>query len=218
MTRITASILLTFAALASAQSGSAPGGTRIGVINIAKIFAEYQMTRQLEQRFDEERRAVADDAEKKRQLISEKQQGLAPFKPDSQAYRDRATEITRLQVEYEVELTMREQQLKDAHKQSLLAIYQDVQAAVARIAQQRGIDVVLTYDELDADAPDSNALRQQILLKKVIYSSDQTDLTQVVLNDLNAAFANRASNPPPGGAQAGQNPYIIQNTTAQDHE
>jgi Skp family chaperone for outer membrane proteins len=218
MTRLAAIILLGFAATTIAQTGNASGGTRIGVINIAKIFAEYEMTRQLEQRFDSERRAVADDAEKKRQLIVEKQQGLAPFKPDSQAYRDRSTELTRLQVEYEVELTMREQQLKDAHKQSLLTIYRDVQAAVERIARQRGIDVVLTYDELDSQAPDSNALRQQILLKKVIYSNEQTDLTQVVLTDLNAAFTGGANPNQPNSTQPGQNPHIIQSTTVQDNQ
>jgi hypothetical protein len=77
------------------------------------------------------------------------------------------------------------------------------------VAERRDISLVLTYDRLADDAPDSMALRQQILLQKVIYHDARVDITDEVLTLLNSAYRNegglRSVNLPrrrPGGDDA----------------
>ena len=172
----------------SAIPADAQAQSNIGVVNLARVFAEYQMTRDLEMKFEQERRSMMSDAEQRRSVMNEKRQGLAPFKPGSQAYVDRSDELTRLEVEYEVWLSINERQLKREHKHSLVRIYDRVRSVVKEMADSRQIDVVLTYDEIDDSAPDSNAMRQQILLQKVLYAQDRVDLTESVLQRLNEQY------------------------------
>lgn len=178
-----------------------PGSQRsyspnIAVVNLAALFDQYQMTRDLEQMFDEKRQIVTTEAEKRRDHLNVLRNGLERFKPGTSDYRGREEELVRAEIEYQVWLEMQERLLKEQHKNWLQIIYRDTQEAVASLAAERGIDLVLTYDVLEEDAPDSVAFKQQILLKKVIYASSRVDLTEAVLQAVNAEYQKR------GGAAA----------------
>ena len=61
---------------------------------------------------------------------------------------------------------------------------------IERVAKARGIQVVLTREQLKGDLPNSKALLAQILNIKVVYAeaSPQVDVTEEILANLNAAF------------------------------
>ena len=190
---------------------------KTGVVNIAKVFEDYQMTRRLEQRFDDERGRIADQADNRRQSIDTQVDALAAFDPTSQDYADRREQVRRARIEFRVWLEMEEDRLKQEHMAWLRVIYDDVRSAVAEMAEQRGLDLVLTYDELSPEVPDSLALRREILLKKVLYFSGRVDLSETVLEQLGAAYAKRggaaslgtappAAAPPKPKSDVGQRP------------
>jgi len=64
------------------------------------------------------------------------------------------------------------------------------------------------------DAPDSTALRQQILLQKVIYYTDRMDITEEVLTRLNTEYASQNQ----GGSRpmSSQSPVDESDHTMQD--
>lgn len=189
-----------FATLLSAvpsQVGSqSPGSPNIAVVNLAQLFERYQMTSDLEQMFDERRQGVAAAAQKRREAVNVMRTGLARFKPGSPDFTRREEDLVRAEIEFQVWLEMQERRLKGQHKQSLQQIYRDTRQAVAKLAAERRIDLVLTYDELEDEAPDSVAFKQQILLKKVIFASGRIDLTETVLAMVNSEYRKR------GGAAA----------------
>ncbi|MCP4590443.1 MAG: OmpH family outer membrane protein [bacterium] len=164
------------------------GGTRVAVVDLAFIFEKYAMTRDLETAFEERRRRAATEADSRREAMESKRKKLLPLKPDSREFADLEQELTRLQIEFEVWATLQEKSLKEDHKRWLLRIYTNVREVVAKLAVESQIDLVVTYDRLAEDAPDSLALRQQILLQNILYFNDRIDLTQTVLARVNEQY------------------------------
>jgi len=171
-----------------AQQGQPGTVAVVAVVNVAKVFDGYRMTKDLEQRFEDKRRAIGDEAENRRKTIEQQLSALEAFDPASADYTQRREEVLRLQAEYRVWLDLEEARLKDEHMAWLREIYERVRETVAAQAQKRGLDLVVTYDELSEDIPDSLALRREILLKKVIYFHDRVDLTAAVQQDLNTSY------------------------------
>jgi len=163
-------------------------GQNIAVIDVARVFEQYKLTRDLESTFDKQRRDLSAEADQRRQSVEQMRKSLAAFDPASNDYAQREEKLYRAEVEYQVWSGTQEKRLKSEHKRWLLRIYRDTQRIIGEIARSRGVDVVLTYDHLMEDAPDSTALRQQILLQKVIYHSDRVDITTEVLNRLNSEY------------------------------
>ena len=205
--------LLLPAGLCLAQDGPPPSA-RVAVVDLARVFDGYKMTKDLEQQFEDRRRAIGDQAESRRRAVEKQLSALQAFDPASKDYAERRNELYQMEFEFKVWVTMEEQRLKDEHMAWLWRIYADVRREVARVAESRGIDVVLTYDELSADVPDSLSLRREILLKKVIYFNERADLTAEVLLGINDRYekeggaASLQSPPPPlaPGAPGRANP------------
>jgi Skp family chaperone for outer membrane proteins len=193
--------LLLPAGVCAAQDGQA-SPTRIAVVKLAQVFDGYKMTKDLEQQFDERRRAIGEQAEDRRYAVEKQVAALQAFDPASKDFAERREELRRMEFEFKVWVSMEEQRLKDEHMAWLRRIYDDVRQAVADVSGARGVDLVLTYDELSPDVPDSLTLRREILLKKVLFFSDRIDLTDEVLGTLNESYekkggATSLKNPPP---------------------
>lgn len=185
---------LTLLVAVSAFSGGAAAlGESIAVLDVARIFEQYQMTRDLERLFEEQRRALTAEADKRRESMDQMRRALAAFDPASEDFARREQELVRAEVDFQVWSTYEERKLKTDHKNWLMHIYRNTRGVVADVAKSRGFDLVITYDRLADDAPDSTTLRQQILLQKVIYHSDRVDITEEVLNKLNSAYQSRGS-------------------------
>ncbi|MCB9849734.1 MAG: OmpH family outer membrane protein [Phycisphaerales bacterium] len=187
-------------------ANAAKADTNIAVLNVARIFEDYAMTRDLESMFDQARRDAADEADRRRNSMDQMRRALAAFDPNSADYERRDDELTKAEVEFQIWSKTTEKKLKGDHLRWMQKIYHNTQDVIAAIAKERNIDLVLTYDELADDAPDSVALRQQILLQKVIYHSDRADITNEVLNRLNDAYKTqgglRGMQPTSGGGPA----------------
>ncbi|MCP4250300.1 MAG: OmpH family outer membrane protein [bacterium] len=180
-----------------------PPEPKVAVVNLARVFDGYAMTKDLETRFEAKRRGIADDAENRRKSLEQQISALEAFDPASKDYAERRDQILNTQIEYRIWLEVEEARLKEEHMSWLRVIYNDVRTAVAEMAEQRGLDLVLTYDELSPDVPDSLALRREILLKKVLYFSDRIDLSETVLDQLNGTYAKRG-----GAASLGHAPTV----------
>ncbi len=162
--------------------------SNIAVIDVASVFESYEMTRDLEAMFNARRQELATEADQRRTSIEQMRRGLAAFDPASSDYVSREQELIRAEVDFQVWSTHSEQRLKTNHKLWLLAIYRNTQGVIEKLANERNYDLVLTYDRLTDDAPDSVTLRQQILLQKVIYHHSRIDITTEVLNRLNNEY------------------------------
>lgn len=168
----------------------AQGGTNqnIAVCNLTYVFDNYRMTRDLEQFFESRNKEFQTQAEQKRSDLEAKRNQLAQFKPGSDDYNRREEEFAIEQYKFQGWLDLWEQRLKKEHKNWLRRVYQNVQDAVAELSKEQNISLVLTYSKIDENAPDSAAMKQQILLRTVLYADDRIDLTQPILSRLEERY------------------------------
>ena len=190
--KLVAIVCASVVSAASAQTAGQRSATpNIAVINLGAVFERFQMTRDLEQVFTDQRESLATQAQKTREDVIIQRNALAQFKPGSPDFLQREEELVFAQKRFEGWLDIQEVRLKREHKTWLELIYRNVQDAVAKIAEGRGIDLVLTYSDLEEDAPDSIAFKQQILLRTVIYAHDRIDLTEEVIRTVDGDYAKR---------------------------
>jgi Skp family chaperone for outer membrane proteins len=163
--------------------------SKIAVVDIVKVFNSYEQTKKLNELFDQKRESIKLEADKRRDVILGKRKNLESYKPDHPDYKALSEEAVRLEIDMKVWLQVMEQEIKDKHKFWLQKTYENICDVVATTAAKRGFELALTYEEINAaEIPDSNALRQQIVRRNVIYAAAQVDLTDEVLNELNLKF------------------------------
>ena len=177
------------ASVAHAQDGS--GGTKTAVVNLSKAFDGYEMTKALSEKFNRKEQEGAEEAKSRREAIDVKEQALASFKPGSADYKKRSAKLREMRVEFQVWATIKQQELRDWHKEWMLKIYKDLQSAAGRVASERGIDLVLIREDVSEEAADSNELVQRLLVQKVLYYDGKLDITDAVVAVANEAFLKR---------------------------
>lgn len=179
--------------------------TKTAVLDIATIFEKYDRTAYLEEEFLQKRKFLSEEADRRRQQVETLRKALTDaYKPGTPEYKQKQSELREAEVRFKAWGETEDENLKDAHKQSLLEIYDDVRTVVATLAKEKGIDLVLTYDRLTESAPDSESLRRQILLQKVLYYNPTLDITDAALAALNEQFRKKQSSQPRTGDAAGK--------------
>jgi len=169
------------------QAVRGPG--RVAVVDIVKVFNEYEQTKALNMAFEQRRGEIKTEAEKRREVIQDRRKTLEAYKPDQPDYKTIEKEAIHEEIDMQVWLRVQEQEIKNKHKYWLEQTYQKICAAAAKIATDKGFDIILTYEELNAaEIPDSNALKQQIVRRNVIYADAQVDVTDEVLQNLNLDY------------------------------
>ena len=183
---------------AAAVAAAPAGGTRIAVVNIVRVFDTFEQTVVLNKMRQAYTKALSEQAEKKMKEIQAEQEMLTALAADSAEWYAQNQKIKKMVFETEVWRQIERDNIGESHKSWVQRTYQMMKDEIEKLAKARGIDIVLTKEELKADLGDSKALLAQILNIKVVYASSNpaVDLTDEVLINLNAEFQRR------GGAAA----------------
>lgn len=194
-------VLLAAASLISAQNKPAPQPNpvvRVAVVDIVKVFDTFEQTVVLNKKLDAHTKVLSEEAEKRGKLAEAEQKALEAYAPDSADWYKQNEKVKRMVFENEVWRQLEREQIAESHKRWVARTYTMMIGEIEKVAQARGVDIVLTREKLKADVGDSKALLAQILNIKVVYasSSPNIDLTEEVLANLNAEFQKR------GGAAA----------------
>jgi Skp family chaperone for outer membrane proteins len=211
--------LFFLAAPVAAQNGLPPGGARpqaapaqagtsVAVIDIAFIFKNH--VRFNGQMNDMKRDIEAFDAQMREesQKLAKKQEVMQGFTPTSAEFKRADEELAHLKSDFQIRVQAKKREFLELEAKVYYGIYREVEESVAIFAQRNGIGLVLRYtgDEMKAD---DRASVLQGVNKPVVYQ-DRLDITQHILNQLNAGATmppqNRGSVPPPNGTVGGPIP------------
>ncbi len=209
--------LFFLAAPLAAQNGLPPGGARppaapaqagtsVAVIDIAYIFKNH--VRFNGQMNDMKRDIEGFDAQMREesQKLAKKQEQMQSYAPTSAEFKKTDEELAHLKSDFQIRVQAKKREFLELEAKVYYGIYREVEESVAIFAQRNGIGLVLRYtgDEMKAD---DRASVLQGVNKPVVYQ-DRLDITQHVLNQLNAGAtmppANRGSVPPAQGTAQGQ--------------
>ncbi len=210
------SLWLAMALVPVAQDG-ASGSARVAVVNVAVVSEKYARTADLEARFEDERRRLQQERDTLQGKIERTTRSLQEeLKPGTEAFEARRKELAMLESELQWFIEFEGRRVEQSLANSLRSIFSDIQGAVREVAEEKGIDIVLAYDRLPEENPETpNQARQQILLQKVVHWSPRVDLTAEVIQRLNAKYKARGSVSPEGSAGATQSQDALGERTEQ---
>jgi Skp family chaperone for outer membrane proteins len=175
---------------------AAPSGTNVAVIDIAHIFKNH--VRFNAQMNDMKRDIDAFDASMRDESVKlqKKAESMQTFNPSSNEFKKTDEELAHLKSDFQIRVQAKKREFLEQEARVYYGIYREVEDAVASFAQRNRIGLVLRYTG-DEMKPDDRSSVLQGVNKPVVYQ-DRLDITQHVLNQLNAG----ATMPPNAGGIA----------------
>jgi Skp family chaperone for outer membrane proteins len=170
-----------------AADAPAPATTRVAVVDVVKVFANYQRAKDQELRLQEHRKEVKAENEKRSKNIEsmelELKDALAPGSPE---FQKRLDELTKASIDRETWLKFED--AKETQERYRLSdeMYKDILKTVAEVAKDQNFQIVISSDESNAESkPD---VFRKIERKKVLYAAPGLDITDSVLTKINDAY------------------------------
>lgn len=177
---------------AGGQAGGQAAPTKVAVVNLQEVIN--QCNQQAAFRAENQTKAQSLQAEQqqRQQEIERITTAIDPLEPGSDAWENKRQELRQKTLELQVWVQMQEQDNQLAQARQFVEIYVAATDAAAAIAEQAGYDVVLQGGDLpDLMRLNLQQLQTVVQTRKVIYSADGVDITNAVLQRVNADFDQR---------------------------
>jgi len=192
--------LLTAALVAAAGSGVAfaetPGEQdkapfKLGVVNLRICFDKDKYERVKE--IDVDLQKLADDYAKRIQEIEKKmvqlKEQIEGLPAESKLRAEKILQMRRLETDLKFEKEYGKAQYLDFYSDKKIEIYNEIRRVVTLIAQEQKFDLVLRVESPTLnDQQDPENVTQRINNRVVLYSTENMDITSLVLERLNADY------------------------------
>lgn len=187
-------VVLAFARTIQAQGAAAPSG-RVACVNVIRILNEYQKQKDLIEELSARQEKLQIENNERRAKIDTLDAEISALDRDDPTLVTRMRELLTMQVDYKNWGEMA--QLDMAREFGLWSVrnYRDILNVVEEIARRDGYDLVFYKGELEAVSMDPEVIHEQIRRLQVLYASPAVEVTQVVLDKLNADYRTRPKRP-----------------------
>ncbi|MFQ5429451.1 MAG: OmpH family outer membrane protein [Phycisphaerae bacterium] len=175
---------------AAPNQQAAPSSDRVGVIDFVRIFDECQQTKDLNDLIRGKEQDIQAEAQRRRQVIDNKQVELSAFQPGTPDYESRRTELIRLRTEASVWLQIVQENLEREKFDWTRLIYERALRHAGDVAKEKGFGVILQYKQFKPEAiePTLAKIQRVIQNRPVIYHVPEVDVTDVVIRRLNEEY------------------------------
>ncbi len=189
MKAIIAAIVL-ICVLAAAPAGAQ--GTKVAVVDTAKVFNQMRETRDLKVKLDADRKTIEQTDRQKGEEVRAKKDARDQLKPDSPQFQARNEEYLKAAIEYKAWQEMTKMEMDRAQKTQIRSLYGKIQEAVNAVAKDRGLDLVLVQTTIDfppsVDQITVEQLNRLISQQNVLYVSPSADISTDVIAKLDATY------------------------------
>jgi Skp family chaperone for outer membrane proteins len=183
--------LMIVAALSLGQTAT-PAPRVLAVININKVFSSLNekidgdaSIKQMADQFQADQQKREQDLEK----IAGQLRDDTLFKTDSPEYRNLQDKALQMKSEYDANANMAQQKLLIEQRLKTIQIYRRMNDAIKQYAESKGIGLVLVADDINFDtAQNIEGVTQRIANRKVIYAHPDYDITQQIIEKMNADY------------------------------
>lgn len=187
---LAALILVAGAATASAQDKDKPA-FKLGVVNLRTCFDKDKYERVKE--IDADLQKLADDYAKRIQEIEKKmvqlKEQIEGLPAESKLRAEKILQMRRLETDLKFEKEYGKAQYLDFYSDRKIEIYNEIRRVVALIAQEQKYDLILRVEAPSlSDQQDPENVTQRINNRVVLYSHDSVDITNLVVERLNAEY------------------------------
>ncbi len=185
---LTAIIILSLSGIpnwakAEPSSGS---GTKIGVLSVRKIFEKCKRNDIYKETMAAEQDKAIAELDKMKAEIEAERIGLRTLKTGSSEYLAQMKQILAKQANYTAQQEFHKQQMAMKEQQWIEKLYRDVVSITADVAKEKGLDLVLENSEPELTDTTAEGLVMSIRTHKVIYGAGCTNITNEVMERLDA--------------------------------
>ena len=172
----------------SAQNAGAAGGLNVACVNVGQVFNEYQRQKDLAEEIKQERDRLSLELEQRRMRIDGARSVLDALDPQDPTYQAKMRDLLEMNIRFKNWMDLNDAAVGREIGVWTATIYRELLKATADIARERGYSLVLYRDEFELLSTDPAAVQELIRARKVLYADDRVDITQAVLDKLNAEY------------------------------
>jgi len=193
-----------------AAAGVARADLKIGVVDILQVTNDYDRTKDANEDLKADQEALRAASEPKVNNLKEMQVRRDGFKRGSDEWKKADDELLKADIDVRTWLALEQAKIERRHRDILLDMYHQIDTVVTRLAKQKGLDIVFTKAFLSPpqinldEAQGLEDLKNRIMNQRVLYPNTAVDLTQEVLQVLNADY--QAAKKAAGGTKAPKTP------------
>ena len=173
-----------------AQGASGGEATRVGVVNLQAVLDGSDQLATMRERQQARGQELQAELERKQGEVKAGQNQLDALGPETAAWEAKRREVLEMAAGVQAWEQIAKQIEGSEQAREFLTLYEKADAAIAAVAAERGLDVVLAASELPDMGQLARADRNQITAilqnRKVLFHSPQVDVTQAALIRLNA--------------------------------
>lgn len=165
--------------------------TAVGVVNIEEVVASLTEKQQLDAEMKTKRDSLAAEQATRQKQIEKLEFDLNALRVGTPAYEAKQEQLQKAVLELQVWIRFEQQKAGRELGLQTERLYKKILTACERVGVDNGYDLVL-FRESDVDASFENPQQLQALiqLRKVLYASDQIDLTDQVIQRMNNEYEN----------------------------
>ena len=175
-------------AKAPAQAPPAPPApTRIGCIDMERVFKEYKRFKVTTEQFKADLTAKQGELTKLQSEMRRIAGELESLNPSGNDYKAKEAEITRLKVEHEAQREQAQAEFARRESEALAKIYQDVQQMTAAVARSKKMTYVVKVSSEPITGSDPNSV-MAAMARSVVFYDPAMDITNDVVYYLNQQY------------------------------
>jgi Skp family chaperone for outer membrane proteins len=184
-------------ARAQAPAAARPKSTVIAVVDVKKVLDNVKENVQIQAEVQSMLDTLDADAAARQKDLKKMQEDLQLLPPDSPEYGRKTEDLEQKAVNFKAWRDYQQHKLDRERTLRWELLYKRLLDAVGRVAQQNGADLVL-YKE---SAPDfRNAEPREVIaaiqMRKLLWSSEELDLTSQVVQMMDNDYKSRGGTPP----------------------
>lgn len=172
----------------AAQGGNRTSAGRVACVDVVKVFNEYQREKDLEEEMKQERDKLELEAAGRKQKIDAAKAVLDAMSTDDPTRAKKMRELLELNISTRNWMDITQAAMAREVGVWTTTVYKEILAVVETIAEEKGYDLVFYRDEFQVVSMDPAEVREQIRARKLIYASNAADISQAVLDKLNADY------------------------------
>lgn len=175
-----------------AQNRMTARPTSVAVVDLQRVFAASSEKTNLESEIATRRDALQQEANDLKERIAQMRNELDLYEPGSANYRATVEKIQQASFEADNWLKWEQQKLQFEGARIIKRLYASAVEAVEDVAEQNGIDLVFFREgDLQERFESPQQATAQVQLRKLMWATDDVDVTDAVINRMNLNFQNR---------------------------
>jgi len=173
-------------ARATAQAGPQP---KVAIASPSKIFLGMKGTQDVRARLDAEKKSLQEQETEKRKKVEELRSAMELIKPDAPQYEEASNAFTTAAIEFKNWGEFSQATFARREKMQTKLLYDKITAAIAELAKERGIDlVVAAQPPIAIEKMNVLELQQLMAQRQVLYANATVDITSDVLAKLDEKY------------------------------